>query len=112
MSAFDRLSAALQRFGTQTASDPTVYPDVFTSPSLRGRLEQGESQDTATSGEYMQQINPEPQLKLFLPPGVQLEFGDLLTHSDGRRFEVTHPIHRDDLVGWMVGLHWRGGGEL
>lgn len=102
--------ASVQKFQDSTKDSEDVYPDQFTSPEMRGRLQDNRPRDTRISGDYGQQVNPEAQYILYLPPGVRLEIGDTLVHVDGRSFEVTMPVNRDDLKGWDVGVQLNTGG--
>jgi hypothetical protein len=101
MSRFDR---ALSRIGA-LSQDLGLYPDTL-SRSGGGTVRMRIAGNTRLKNlvETEDLVGPRPEYTGYALPGLTFTEGEVLEHSDGRLFQVSHPIEPDATRGWNVGL--------
>lgn len=100
-----------QAVGVCRLVDERVYPLVATigTVGFRLRISALDAPALSVSGGNDLQATANDSHRGHLPPGVQLQPGEVITTGDGDRYQVVPPVQRDAL-GDTVGLSWQASG--
>ena len=106
----DESAYTSQHVGICRLVDERVYPLYAVSAQgyFRVRIMALDAAAVTTGSNDLQVISNNSH-RGYLPPGVRLDVGEVLTTSEGDQYEVVPPVQRDAL-GDTVGLSWQRGG--